>query len=478
MYGISPVDIYDSDVSSDQDTPLYMDDNDNVVNKPPIHESIRSGDLFSLRLLIDSGADINVKDFSSSTPLAVAAKCGYVDAVKLLIRNGVDPNEISGISTALWKAAREGNLEMVKTLVEHGADVELQAIGKTPIEISTCKGHLDCVKYLYEIAYLSDRLLGYACEGGNIKLIEFLLENGLDVNRGRTESPLHKSAKLGREDIVRLLITYKPAIDGYYMETPLYYAAKNGHLDVVKILVESGANKDMNHGWSGSCFKFMPFEDIIDHLECAKYLIENGSSVNYLYGFDANLLCLAMGGKDIDLVKLIIEKGGDINYITVRGVSPFQRAILHDFPEAVEFLIKKGARMDHEGRLSVPPIQLAVLSSKLDIANIFIRNGVTINSPIPMNGSNGILNCMSNSAKEFVLDNGIDLNIYNLGENVDAIIKKLNEREWGPKTYHRTSIYNKKKMNVLMKLQKRGTQISRLPKEILLIVCYYITVIT
>lgn len=94
----------------------------------------------SVELLLDHGADICIRDMTCRSPLAVAAFCGCMDVVELLLNKIDVASSSSSLSTAtiasssllndvdnngctpLWLAARTGNLSMVKLLVDAGAD--------------------------------------------------------------------------------------------------------------------------------------------------------------------------------------------------------------------------------------------------------------------------------------------------------------------------------------------------------------------
>jgi ankyrin repeat protein len=97
----------------------------------------------SVELLLDRGADIGIRDMTGRSPLAVAAFCGCMDVVELLL-NEIDVASSSSSAAAaitttstsssilndvdnngctpLWLAARTGNLSMIKLLVDAGAD--------------------------------------------------------------------------------------------------------------------------------------------------------------------------------------------------------------------------------------------------------------------------------------------------------------------------------------------------------------------
>ena len=57
--------------------------------------------------------------------------------------------------TAMWMAARNGLTQVVRELFEAGGAAVLAAgdpLGGTPLMAAAAHGHLDCVKYLTEIA--------------------------------------------------------------------------------------------------------------------------------------------------------------------------------------------------------------------------------------------------------------------------------------------------------------------------------------
>ncbi|XP_039284945.1 poly [ADP-ribose] polymerase tankyrase-2 isoform X2 [Nilaparvata lugens] len=68
--------------------------------------------------------NINGSEWSEfSRPLHMAAEFGFVDLVKLLLKNGADPNIVNQLDqTPLQVAARRNQLEVVKILLEAGAD--------------------------------------------------------------------------------------------------------------------------------------------------------------------------------------------------------------------------------------------------------------------------------------------------------------------------------------------------------------------
>jgi ankyrin repeat protein len=113
----------------------------------------------TVELLLNYGADINIRDGTGRSPLAVAAFCGCNDVVDFLLvlsssssslMNVVDDNGC----TPLWLAARTGNLSMVKRLVDAGADASIKSNDEmAPLDVA--------IKFKKErvVEFLSQRIL-------------------------------------------------------------------------------------------------------------------------------------------------------------------------------------------------------------------------------------------------------------------------------------------------------------------------------
>ena len=59
---------------------------------PPLYHAVNNGNLEIVKLLVENGADVNVKNVVGQTPLHEAARCGYFEIVKYLIDKGADIN--------------------------------------------------------------------------------------------------------------------------------------------------------------------------------------------------------------------------------------------------------------------------------------------------------------------------------------------------------------------------------------------------
>ncbi|KFY82053.1 hypothetical protein V498_08657 [Pseudogymnoascus sp. VKM F-4517 (FW-2822)] len=78
----------------------------------------------NLRVLMDLGADINLKDTAGRTPLSYAAENGHKDSMMLLLERGADVNSKDAAGrTPLSYAAENGHKDSIMLLLERGADV-------------------------------------------------------------------------------------------------------------------------------------------------------------------------------------------------------------------------------------------------------------------------------------------------------------------------------------------------------------------
>ncbi|XP_013391239.1 ankyrin repeat domain-containing protein 50 [Lingula anatina] len=144
-----------------------------------------------VKLLLDSGAEVNAGNRYGRTPLHEAAQAGHKDMVELLLERGADPNITNEDgSTPLHLAACKGHEDNVKLLLDHGADPNItDKYGWAPLHWAAEKGHEDITKLFLErgadsnITSEDDRIpLQEAAGKGFGDIAKLLLERGADPN--------------------------------------------------------------------------------------------------------------------------------------------------------------------------------------------------------------------------------------------------------------------------------------------------------
>jgi hypothetical protein len=107
----------------------------------PLHCAVNYMDLEMVQVLVECGADVNVRNGDGFNPLGNAlwghrTKFTNLEVVRWLLNHGADPKvrDKDG-ETSLHAALQFGILEMARLLVEHGASVKVKdGKGRTPLD--------------------------------------------------------------------------------------------------------------------------------------------------------------------------------------------------------------------------------------------------------------------------------------------------------------------------------------------------------
>jgi ankyrin repeat protein len=222
-------------------------------------------DVEAAKLLLDAGADPNAKlDADSATPLGMALSVDHgqteeqaAPLVELLLSRGADPNlrdERYGFTPIFGKGEVLGPL-----LLKYGAKLDVRMKdGDTPLHHAAVLNLDSAVRFL--LAQKVD--VNARNDAGQTPLhvpfklsptpqvIELLLRGGADVTakdkQGRT--PLHAAAERGPATVAELLIDGKADVnardDGG--ATPLHLAAKLKRKELVELLLKRGADPNAN----------------------------------------------------------------------------------------------------------------------------------------------------------------------------------------------------------------------------------------
>lgn len=342
-----------------------------------IHAKTHMASGFKPMMLASYGSDIQATPKGGYTPLLFAARVGDLETVKLLIERGADPNEATAQDgNALVLASVGGHEKLALFLLEKGANPNAKdSSGLTPLHYSMRDGlkilhGMDisnvkrvcgagagarCTAGSADIAVSgkaaeasADSQVGnYSRKGDALlpgrdmpELAKALLAHGADPNAQLLEPP----------PLLRL--RHKPTLS-MKGATPFFLAAAAGDLNSMRILVEARAKPLVATVVNPSEFDKPGFGDD-----------------NQIQGNGTPLMVAAgMGRHDdfapdeekraLEAVKTLVEMGADVNVPTGTGWTALHAAAFGGANSIIEFLVSKGAKVNVQNGCGQTPLSLA-----------------------------------------------------------------------------------------------------------------------
>jgi len=227
-----------------------------------IHSFASRGDAAGVSKELAKGVPVDARDDQDYTPLAYAAKSPSADEsmLRLLIESGADVN--AGIdeskSFPIGLAACSGNLEEVQFLLDAGANIKFESP----------KGYTILINIMHSL-HDDERL---------VPMAEFLVKNGavIDCETDYGESSLSVASRMGRFDAVKLLL------DAGADPTPLQWtelmkAVAFGSCRDVQRRLDSGDKLDDRDRWDRTPWLLTAF---VHDITKAKLLHAAGANIN------------------------------------------------------------------------------------------------------------------------------------------------------------------------------------------------------
>lgn len=115
--------------------------------RTPLWHHALAGDLAGIRAELATGADPSFGDDVNYSPLHAAVQEGRVEAVKLLLEAGADPNKVDNhgngpLWTAVLTAPQSARAELIAVLLAAGADPDRKnRHGRSPRGMAETIGH-------------------------------------------------------------------------------------------------------------------------------------------------------------------------------------------------------------------------------------------------------------------------------------------------------------------------------------------------
>jgi len=384
-------------------------------------EAAETGGTAAVRLLVESGADVNAKVVNENTPLMAACEAGHAEVATFLCGvPGVDVNSkhFGRGTTALILACQQqgGNFaEVVALLVDAGALVNSESHDRrTPIAM--------------------------AAKGGGMNVVRLLIASGADVNvrSARGETPLMWSLLVFNEGLVDLLLDSGADANmaDHYGGTPLMKSAGQGLVDMTATFLAKGASVNTKDHRGNSALKYACE---MCHVEVARLLIANGADFEdrcYTGWTPLMWACKVRngdsGGRRVEAVQLLLAEGSDVNVVSMceDGTCPLILACEMGMVEVAGVLVDHGASVNVYNSNGATPLTLACEQLTWQTITALVYKGADVNSPDksgvspliyvchcgrgkrpgPKGGSGGYDYVIQERMARLLLDKGADVN--------------------------------------------------------------------
>ena len=278
----SKTDNIDNEVNKTKETTYYSYTDKEIIS------FIESGDFQTIKKLIESKSlDVNynleIDEYSKSTPLIQAIKYKQTDIINYLLENNADVNlkeELTGFTPLM---ASLHDITITELLIEKGADIE----AKDDDGINA---------------------LVYASTYNNEEMVKFLLEKGADANT---------VCEIENEHIDIL-------------PTPLMNAAYRGNTNIINMLLENGADINYTTDYGMTALN----TNIIN------MLLENGADINYTTDYGMTALMMAASFNQFEAAKTLLEHNANTSVTNGYGETALDLAKSENHKDIVELLEK------------------------------------------------------------------------------------------------------------------------------------------
>lgn len=299
--------------------------------------------------LLKHGADINVRNKLNQSPLSIALIAMHHDKnVKLLIRLGANINIIDSFtSTPVLSLAcmYYTNINIIRMLIKCKLDInQIDPSNNTPL-LHACKTQMNSkiIKLLLksgaDINILNKKnqsALIIACQhNSNINNIKVLLKSNADVNiidnQGMT-ALLHLLTKEEIKD--NDLLMWETPYQNDTMENQF-----SPSFNKIKLLIIYNAN--INHfNYKGENALMLS----INHSRVFNYLINHPKiELNQVNQYNESILHTAVEFGTFEQVKVLLQKGCNPNIYSTRKSTPYNLSVTNNNSDVTELLLKYNA---------------------------------------------------------------------------------------------------------------------------------------
>lgn len=397
-----------------------------------------------LDLLLEHGAEPELKDDAHKTALAYAAGEGHWETTrKLLEKNANTKNAEDALERMLTQAAEKDEPEKLRFLLRHGVKPDLESRARQAV----------FYRALQKVAKRND-----------LETARLLLNSGLHPQPEREESPaLVLAAEKGHSRMVKLLLAGDADVDAPIQSsgpregrTALHAAARNNDEALAQDLIRAGADMEKADADGRTAFTHAVETG---HNELAKKLHNRfGALMDWEFAEDSVTVTPMMAAADAGneaMIDFMLDRNVNPGEPNMNGVTPLMNArnrsvalklmqagadvdaqdadlktplMYHSArgsTDIMEFLIQRGADVNATNDDEETALLLAVLANESEAVKLLLRRGANVDHADMVNDT-ALINAVSQTwenegaAKAYqvqiikeLLDHGANVNHFN-----------------------------------------------------------------
>ncbi len=300
--------------------------------------------------LLEKNANPFIFDNQNNFSLNYIAKKFEVDVFKQyyskIFKNSFTKQNSSLLHFACWG----GKLETVKFLISEGLDINLKTTN-------------------------NKTALHFATQSGNIEIVKYLIESGLNINEvtSNNESNLHFAIQSGNTELISFYLEKGLKLESYEKETLIYFAILSNNIEIFEFLASKGIKLDAEKNYLHDAVYF-------NKPNIIKYLIDNNYSLLKKDENGKAPLLISFQTLSLEQIKefLLKEK---INFDDLKdsyGFTCFHYSILSGNFDKVKYLIKNNINIFSKTNMGENALYFAMMNENKLLFMYLFYKGLSI----------------------------------------------------------------------------------------------------
>ncbi|MDR2536753.1 MAG: ankyrin repeat domain-containing protein [Treponema sp.] len=405
--------------------------------RTPLYRAVENKDAELAAFFIAMGALVDKTDKQGQTPLGVASANNDVASAAVLAKAGADIHHAmpDGKSPARLAVDRDG--AFLEALITEDSITTTDRNGNNILDLALANPNLKVHAESARTLILADAVPTNMANSIYAYFAPAVLKANYNYRINDGITPLHAASREGHVGFMEFLIEQGADVNikNASGSTPLHEAVRSGKVDAIKVLLASKVDINAQDA-RGNSVLHLAIRDVPPdtHREIVNLLLAQpgiNPSLWDEYG-DSPLHATITLNKDPEIIKALLKKGSDVNVRNIEGKTPLYMAIEQNRQQYVTVLLEGNSNLFAADNSGVTPYEKA-LKERADLLPYLITPATVLqsdgdgNTILHMSVRNGSLDTV-----QMALDKGARIDARNkLGDTALHIAVRQNNESIG-----------------------------------------------